>query len=104
MQLKDTQQFSVSVEGRDAKGNPAPFENPQFSVSDAALGTFEVDPADPQAGVFKAGAPGSGQLSFTADGIVGEGESVVAASLDITVLPGDAVAAVINTGAVEEQS
>jgi len=104
MQLKDTQQFPVSVTGRDSKGNVAPFENPVFAVSDPNLGTFEVDPTNPAAGTFKAGAPGSGQLSFTADGIVGEGESVVAASLDITVLPGDAVSAVIDTGAVSEQS
>lgn len=103
MQLKDTQKFSVSVTGRDAKGNVAPFENPQFSVSNPNLGTFEVDPSNPSAGEFKAGAPGSGQLSFTADGIVGEGESVVAAALDITVLPGDAVSAVIDASAVSEQ-
>ncbi len=104
MQLKDTQQFHVSVSGRDSKGNAAPLENPVFSVSDPNLGTFTVDADNASAGVFKAGAPGSGQLSFTADGIIGEGESVVAASLDITVLPGDAVSAVIDAGAVEEQS
>lgn len=103
MQLKDTQQFTVSVEGRDAKGKPAPFENPVFTVSDPNLGTFDVDPSDPAKGVFKAGAPGSGQLAFSADGIVGEGESTIVASLDITVLPGNAVEAVINTGEVSEQ-
>lgn len=103
MQLKDTQQFTVSVEGRDKKGKVAKFENPTFTVSDPAIGTFTPDPSDPAGGTFAAGDPGTCQLAFQADGIVGEGESVIAASLDIEVLPGDAVDAVINVGPVTEQ-
>lgn len=104
MDLKDTQQFSVTVEGKDAKGNVAKFETPTFTVSPTEIGTFVVDATDPAKGVFKAGAPGTGQLAFSADGIVGEGTSVVTASLDVTVLPGDVVSVQINAGAVEDQA
>lgn len=103
MNLKNTQKFAVSVEGRDAKGNVAPFENPQFSVSPAEIGSFEVDPTDPSKGTFVAANAGTGQLAFTADGIVGEGEALVSANLDLTVLPGDVVSVTINAGPVEDQ-
>lgn len=103
MQLKDSQQFPVAVAATDKKGHAAPFENPQFTVSPAELGTFEVDPSDPAKGTFKAGAPGDGSLDFTADGQTGEGEAPFAASLPITVLPGNAVVGQISAGAVGEQ-
>ncbi len=104
MDLKDTQQFAVTVEGKDAKGNPAKFEAPVFTVTPPEIGTFTVDATDKAKGVFKAGAPGSGQLAFSADGIIGEGTSVVSATLDVTVLAGDVVSVQINAGAVEEQA
>lgn len=103
MQLKATQKFSVSVEGRDSKGNPAAFENPVFDVSPAEIGSFEVDPTNPAAGTFVAAGVGTGQLAFSADGVVGEGESLLTADLALTIVPGDAVSVQFNVGAVEEQ-
>lgn len=103
MQLKATQQFEASVQAFDAKGNPAALEDPKWAVSPPELGVFVADPTDGAKGTFLAGATGSGQLGFLADGIVGEGVSVIAAQLEITVIAGDAVSVTINAGAVTDQ-
>ena len=102
MQLKATQQFDVSVEGRDSENQVAPLENPVFSVSPAEIGSIVVDPNDPQKATFIAGAAGTGQLSFSADGIVGAGENILSAVEPLEVLPGDAVSVAFNFGPVTD--
>lgn len=104
MQLKSTQQFDVSVEGRDRENQVAKLENPQWSVSPAEIGVLTVDPNDPQKATFIAGAAGTGQLSFTADGIVGEGENILSATEPLEVLPGDAISVAFNFGPVSESA
>lgn len=101
--LKATQKCRLSIVGKDSEGNPAPVENPVFSVSDPSVGELTDFSEDGQSCTLLAGTPGSGQVNFSADGIIGEGESPLNGVLDVTILPGDAVLLELNTGAVEDQ-
>jgi len=104
MLLSDSQQVDLSVAFKDKKGNVAAVENIQFATSDASILTVDQDTADPSKAVVKAVGPlGSGQVSVTADSLVGEGEAQIVGTLDIQVVAGQAVTAEVSTGTATEQ-
>lgn len=102
--LKDSQKFSAGVKYVTAKGNPAPVDGvPEWSVSDPTI--LSVEPAaDGMSAEVKAIGPlGSCQVSNTADADLGEGTKSIIGTLDVDVVAGEAVAAVIEAGAPSEQ-
>ena len=102
MQLKSNQQFTVSVEGRDSENQVAKLESPVFTVSPPEIGIIEVDPNDPQKATFIAGLAGTGQLAFTADGVIGDGENILTATEPLEVLSSDAVSIAFAFGPVTD--
>lgn len=103
--LKDTQKFSAAVKYVDGKGNPAKVEGtPQWSVSDVNL--LGVTPSDDgmSAEVVATGPLGSCQVSVTADADLGEGTKPIIGTLDVDIVAGEAVSAVIEAGAPAEQA
>ena len=76
---------------------------PEWSVSDPAI--LSVTPSvDGLSATVKAIGPlGSCQVSNTADADLGEGTKPIIGTLDVNVVAGEAVAAVIEAGAPSEQ-
>lgn len=103
LQLTNTQQCALSVSGVDKKGNPARLDAVQFTSSDPSVATVEADPGDASKALVKAVAAGTAQVNVSADADLGDGVSTLTGALDITVVAGQAVGFVINTGTVEEQ-
>lgn len=101
--IKATQKCRLSIVARDREGNVAAVENPAFAVSDPSVGEIRNVSEDGLSCDFYAGSPTTGQVTFTADGIVGEGENPLTGILDVTVIPGDAAVLEIASGAAEEQ-
>jgi len=103
--LKDSQQFSASVRYVTAKGNQAPVDGiPEWSVSDPNVLTVEVAGDGLSATVKALGPLGQCQVSNTADADLGEGTKSIIGTLDVDVVAGEAVAAIIEAGAPIEQT
>ncbi len=102
IQLTTSQKVSVSVSGLDSKGFPAPLENVTFTSSDATIATVTSDGSS--SAVVTSVAPGSVQIQVSADAKIGEGETILPGTLDVVVIPGEAVTLTIATGTPEEQS
>lgn len=104
MILTDTQKVSCTLDPRNAKGNPAPLDGtPQWASSNPAVATVEPA-ADGLSAVVTAVAPGTTQISVTADADLDEGETrEISGTLDIDVKAGEAVTLGITAGTPEEQ-
>lgn len=103
LQLTNTQQCALSVQGVDKKGNPAQLDSVVFTSSDNSVATVTSDPSDPNKALVKAVAAGTAQINVTADADLGDGVTELTGTLDLTVVAGQAVGFVINTGTPEEQ-
>jgi hypothetical protein len=102
--LTAVQQVGVSVSAVDAKGNPAPVENVQFSSSDEAILTVTVDPTDPtKATAVAVGTTGTAQVKVQADADIGEGIKNLTGLLDVEVVAAEAVSLGIAAGTPEDQ-
>lgn len=102
--ITDSQQFPVTVRFVDKRGNAAVVENIQFSVSDPQLLAVKQDAVDPSSAVVRAVGPlGTGQVSVQADALIGAETALVVGTLDVQVVGGQAVSAVISTSTPEEQ-
>jgi hypothetical protein len=102
--LTVTQKASLTLDPRDAKGNPAVLDGvPVWTSSDAAV--VEVTPAeDGLSAVVRAVGPvGAAQVNVTADARLGEEVVNLSGVLDVQVQAGEAVSLGIATGAPEEQ-
>lgn len=104
LQLTNTQQCALSVSGVDKKGNPAGLDSIAYSSSDPSVATVTQDTADSSKALVKAVAAGTVQINVSADADLGDGVSTLSGVLDITVVAGQAVGFVINTGTPEEQA
>ena len=84
-------------QARDGEGNLAPLDGfPTFESSDPTVAEV-VDNGDGTATVVSRLA-GNAQVTMRADALVGDGVIEVLATLDVTVVPGQAVAVTIAAG------
>jgi len=106
--ITDTQEFDVSIETVNRRGNPAPVENASLTSSDPAVLEIVRDPAGPAgpAEVFigrATGVIGVAQVLYRADPVIGEGEGEIIGMADVEVVPSQAVTARVTLGAPREQ-
>jgi hypothetical protein len=96
--LNDLEQAVLSVTPVNVKGKPAPVQNPVWKSSDESVAVVVAD-ADGLSAVVVAKAPGTAQISITADADMSEGVSEITGTLDVKVVPSQAVGFTINTAA-----
>lgn len=94
--LNDLEQAVLSVTPVNVKGKPAPVQNPVWKSSDESVAVVVVD-ADGLSAVVVAKAPGTAQVSIVADADMSEGVSEITGTLDVKVVPSQAVGFTINT-------
>ena len=83
---------TVSVEWLDSAGNPAKVDGPTtWASTDASVLTCTVSTGNPLIANCHAEAIGSAGVQATADADLGEGIRTVTATLDVTVITGEAV-------------
>lgn len=92
MNLKVTEKVLVTLEIKDAKGNPAAVDGlPAWSLTAPDLGTLEVAEGAMSALFTPAGAVGELAIQVNADADLGEGVKDIMGQLPIVLLPGEAV-------------
>lgn len=96
--LTDIQQVSLGVSPKSAAGNPAPIENPIWSVSDSEILTLYVGDDGLTVTAVSTGKLGSCQVMFECDSKIGEGEAPLLAVLDVNVVASEAVNISIVSG------
>jgi hypothetical protein len=102
--LTAVQQVEVAVSAVDAKGNPAPVEDVEFSSSDESIVTVTPDPTDPNfATAVAVGTPGIAQVKVVADADIGDGTKTLAGLLDIEVVAAEAVSLGVSAGTPVDQ-
>ena len=103
-QLTATQQCDAMMKLTDARGNPAPVQDPTWLSSDTAIVTVTQDAADPLKALVKAVGPtGAALVTFTADADLGAGVVPILGSGDVVVVAGQAVVAEMVTSVPVEQ-
>ncbi len=95
--MKDTEQVVISVTTLDAKGKPAPVQSPTWESSNPVVLALTPS-ADGMSCAAVAGDPGDARVTFTCDSDLGEGVKALAGTLDVTILPGEAVTVVLAAG------
>jgi len=101
--LTTTQKATLSLDPRDAKGNPAPLDGvPSWTVADASVATLDVSP-DGLFATINAAAVGATQVNVTADARIGPDVREISGVLDVQVSPAEAVTLGISAGPAEEQ-
>jgi len=102
--LTVTQKATLTLDPRDAKGNPAALDGaPVWSSSDEGVAVVEVSTDGLNAVVKAAGLVGTAQINVTADARLNEEVVPIVGVLDVTVQAGEAVSLGIATGTPEEQ-
>jgi len=102
--LTVTQKCSLTLDPRDAKGNPAPLDGaPMWSSSDTSIVTVQTSQNGLAAEVVAVGVVGNAQVNVTADARIGPDVVSISGTLDVSVLAGEAVTLGISTGTPEEQ-
>lgn len=101
--LTDTQQADVTFAVNDVKGHPAEFQGvPEWATSDPNV--LSVTPsADGKSAKVVCGAPGTAQLSVSADADLGEGVQLITGIADVQVNAGKAATIALKFGNVSEQ-
>jgi hypothetical protein len=102
--IKDSQKFSVSLDARDAKGNPASFDGkPTFAVDRTDLLTVTPSADGMTAEVAAVGPLGSAQLTATVDAAIGPNVVPIIGTLTVDVVGGQATVVALNATAPVEQ-
>lgn len=104
MQMNTLQQVALSVAPKDRKGNPAAVEAPEWLTDNSDVLSLNPSADGLSCLVVATGIPGSGNIIFRCDGIVGEGENPIQSEpfgIDVVSAPATTVA--INAGTVEDQ-
>jgi hypothetical protein len=102
--LGDDQKVTLRVKFVTGEGNPAKVDGtPAWDTSNEDL--FELDPSDDgMTCVLTATGPlGVGQVSVSADADLGTGTKDIIGTLEVEVVAGEAIAAVLETGAPEKK-
>lgn len=102
--LTTTQKSTLTLDPRDAKGNPAKLDGiPVWSTANPAVGALDVAP-DGLSATFVAGEVGATQVSVVADADLDEGEvRELTGVLDVEVKAAEAISLGVGAGAPEEQ-
>lgn len=101
--ITDSQQFTITAQPVDRKGNLAPVDGPlTFTSSDPALLT--VTPIDAtSASVVAVGPLGAAQVVVTGDADLGAGVVPITGIEDVTIIAGQAVNLAVSSSAPTEQ-
>lgn len=101
--ITTTQKATLTLDPRDAKGNPAKLDGiPEWSVADTSVATVEVGPGGLTATVV-AVAVGSTQVNVKADARIGPEVKELAGVLEVQVSSAEAVTLGISAGEPSEQ-
>jgi hypothetical protein len=101
--LTSTQEFDIQIIPQDAHNNPAPVENVVWECSNAHVARL-VAIDDLNQTVQAVGPAGTAQITVHCDAQIGEGVIELVGTLDVEVLPGQAVTLVVSSGPVREQT
>jgi hypothetical protein len=103
--LTATQQCDAEMKITDARGNPAPVQDPHWASSDETIVTVNAAGSDPLKALIKAVGPmGAALVTFTGDADLGGGVIPIIATGDFVVTAGQAVVAEMVTSEPTEQS
>lgn len=105
MIVKAGQFFSATLKAVDKFGNAAVLDSenpPVFASSNPEIATVEAAVDGLSATVTSTGKTGTAQISVTADAMVGPDEKLIVGTLDLEVLPGDAVTVTLEPGPVSD--
>lgn len=105
MIIKAGQFFSATLKAVDKYGNAAVLDSevpPVFASSNTEIATVVAAADGMSAVVTSTGAVGTAQISVTADAMVGPDEKLIVGTLDLEVLPGDAVTVTLMPGPVSD--
>ncbi len=105
MIVKAGQFFSATLKAVDKFGNAAVLDSenpPVFASSNPEIATVEAAADGMSAVVTSTGKTGTAQISVTADALVGPDEKLIVGTLDLEVLPGDAVTVTLEPGPVSD--
>ena len=101
--ITDSQKFSITAGGIDAKGNPTTLDGAiTFTSSDPALLTV-TSTGNLSADVVAVGPLGNAQVLANGDADLGAGVVPVTGILDVVIIAGQAVNIAIAAGAVSDQ-
>jgi hypothetical protein len=101
--LTDNQKVTFSISPKDAKGNPAAVDGvPVWTNSNPLVGTL-TPAADGLSAEFVASIPGTTTVAAKADADLGAGVTDLAATADVTVVPGAAVTMDLTAGDPSDQ-
>jgi hypothetical protein len=103
--ITDSQKFTVSLDARDAKGNPASFDGkPTFAVDRTDLLTVTPSADGMTAEVAAVGPLGSAQVTATVDAAIGANVVPIIGTLTVDVVGGQATVVALNATAPVEQT
>ena len=95
--LQDGLQVQLKVEFLDAGGNHAKVDgDPMWSSSNPETCEVTVSPGNPYLATLLGVQPGDAQVIVEADADLGDGTRQVICTLDVSVVPGEAVVGVIS--------
>lgn len=103
VEMTTIDQFNVTVAPKDAKGNPAPIENPQWLTDNTDVLSLTPSSDGLSCLVKSVGIPGTANVQFSSDAKIGEGEVILMGTLAVTVGPAQAVTVELVAGPVEVQ-
>lgn len=102
--LTDSQQVNLKVAFADKAGNPASVDGaPVWTSSDDTVLTVTAAADGLSAVAASTGKLGTAQVTVTADADLGAGNTPIAGTLDVQVLAGQAVSAVVAADAPTEK-
>lgn len=105
MQLKVSDMQKINLSIKDKFGNAAAVDGkPSWSLTDASLASLEVADDGMSANVKPSGAVGSFQIQASCDADLGEGVKTIFGTLDMDLLPGEAVSVELAGGDVSPQA
>lgn len=103
MIIKVGQQFTVSVDFKDARGNIAPVDGiPTWANDNESVLTMVVATDGLSAVISSPNGPGSGQISVSADADLGTGITTITGVLLVEVQPLEATVVELNPGPVTD--
>lgn len=104
LQIKDNQKivFGPPTGTVDARGNPTTVDNIVVTSSDPSVLPVTIS-ADGSGEAPAAGPLGKVVLTMTADADPGSGVMTITGTLEVEVIPGDAVAVNFNVTSIEDQ-